>query len=291
MDQFHLLPRITFRQLEVLRAVYRERSFAHAAIDLHGSRANVKRICHDLENILGGKLFQTGEKGELLPTPFAEALMGQLGPLVRAIRKLEDSVESLHKAGRVLRLAATPELFEGAWFTGFLRRFRTKCPFRVCCLMLDERRFRTALLNAECDVFLGAGITPSDKLDFIDLGSVPWKFLTRDESFDTNSPRGLTGRDWYLAEIGDSEVHEAVMEELRARGATGGRSAASLLWRSWLEHPDALPKASVLVIPDVASACAPSTLWPNHRFGAYLRRNHPYSELKSLLEETIDHGI
>ncbi|MGC4016114.1 MAG: LysR family transcriptional regulator [Luteolibacter sp.] len=171
MDQYHLLPRITFRQLEVLRAVYRERSFANAALDLHSTRGNIKRMCAELEQILGGVLFENQDAGTLNPTPFAHAMVTQMGPLARSVRRLEDAVATMHETGRVLRLAATPELFESGWFTGFLRRFRTHGSFRVCCLMQDDRRFRTALLNAECDVFLGCGMTPSDKLDIVDLGA------------------------------------------------------------------------------------------------------------------------
>jgi DNA-binding transcriptional LysR family regulator len=169
MDQYQNLPRITFRQLEVLRAVYRERSFSNAALDLRSTRGNVKRMCGELEQILGGTLFENEESGTLEPTPFADAMVSQLNPLIRSVRKLEDAVAMMHETGRVLRLAASPELFETAWFTGFLRRFRSKCPFRVCCLMFDERRFQTALLNAECDVFLAGGMEASDKLESIDL--------------------------------------------------------------------------------------------------------------------------
>ena len=78
MDQYHLLPRITFRQLEVLRAVYRERSFANAALDLHSTRGNVKRMCAELEQILGGKLFENEGPTALQPTPFAHAMVAQM---------------------------------------------------------------------------------------------------------------------------------------------------------------------------------------------------------------------
>jgi DNA-binding transcriptional LysR family regulator len=171
MDQYQSLPRITFRQLEVLRAVYRERSFTNAALDLRSTRGTVKRMCQDLEKILGGTLFDLEEAGILSPTPFADAMVGQLGPLIRSVRKLEDSVAMMHQTGRVLRLAASPELFESTWFTGFLRRFRSKCPFRVCCLMFDDRRFQSALLNAECDVFLNRGLEASEKLETVDLST------------------------------------------------------------------------------------------------------------------------
>lgn len=171
MDQYQNLPRITLRQLEVLRAVYRERSFSNAALDLRSTRGNVKRTCQELEKILGGKLFESEDSPQLQPTSFADTMVAQLGPLIRSVRKLEDAVAMMHETGRVLRLAAAPELFESAWFTGFLRRFRGKCPFRVCCLMFDDRRLQNALLNAECDVFLSSGPVPSEKLETVDLST------------------------------------------------------------------------------------------------------------------------
>lgn len=171
MDQYRNLPRITFRQLEVLRTVHRERSYTNAAIDLRSTRGNVKRTCQELEKILGGTLFTSVDSTSLQPTSFADTMIAQLGPLIRSVRKLEDAVAMMHETGRVLRLAASPELFEGGWFTGFLRRFRSRCPFRVCCLMSDERRFQSALLNAECDVFLSRGSAPSEKLETVDLST------------------------------------------------------------------------------------------------------------------------
>ncbi|OYV05943.1 MAG: hypothetical protein CFE26_08920 [Verrucomicrobiales bacterium VVV1] len=171
MDQYQNLPKITFRQLEVLRAVHREQSYTNAAHDLRSTRGNVKRMCLELEGILGGTLFGSEESGTLKPTPFADAMVAQLGPLIRSVRKLEDAVAMMHETGRVLRLAASPELFESSWFTGFLRRFRAKCPFRVCCLMFDDRRFQSALLNAECDVFLNRGLEAAEKLETVDLST------------------------------------------------------------------------------------------------------------------------
>lgn len=290
MDQYHLLPRITFRQLEVLRIVYRERSFANAALDLHSTRGNIKRMCAELEQILGGTLFENEEAGTLNPTPFAHAMLAQMGPLARSVRKLEDAVATLHQTGRVLRLAATPELFESGWFTGFLRRFRTHCSFRVCCLMLDDRRFRTALLNAECDVFLGCGMTPSDKLDIVDLGAVPWRIFGHEGEVQLPLPSQLSEHIWKVENNGDPEAMEQLLDAFQKAGAGRGGLLVPSISKTWLEKPSAIPAGTLLLTPDTHTDHQGSHVWPSHRYGAFLRRNHPYSELKTLLESAA-HGI
>jgi len=290
MDQYHLLPRITFRQLEVLRAVFRERSFSHAALDLHSTRGNVKRMCGELEQILGGVLFEQDEVGALSPTAFAHTLVSQMSPLVRSVRKLEDAVSMMHQTGRVLRLAATPRLFESGWFTGFLRRFRSHCPFRVCCLMLDERRFRTALLNAECDVFLGCGLTPSDKLDTIDLGPVPWQFVTAGGPAAAGLPEQLADHPWWIEDNGDPEAMERLLDAFQQAGAARGRAASPTAWAEWLAKPATIPAGTTLLVADTDNDAHGSHVWPSHHYAAFIRRNHPYSELKSFLESAA-HGI
>lgn len=290
MDQYHLLPRITFRQLEVLRAVYREKSFAHAALDLHSTRGNVKRLCAELEQVLGGVLFEQDELNGLKPTPFADAMVAQMIPLVRSVRKLEDSVTMMHQTGRVLRLAATPALFDSGWFTGFLRRFRSHCPFRVCCLMLEDRRFRTALLNAECDLFLGCGMTPSDKLETIDLGAVPWRFVTADGPLNPGLPDELRDHRWKIVETDEPETTTELLAAFARAGAGAGEPISRETGESWSESPSLIPSGHLLVIADTDTEGHGSHIWPSHRYAAFIRRNHPYSELKTLLESAA-HGI
>jgi uncharacterized metal-binding protein len=47
------LPEITYRQLEVFSVTCKERSYANAALELHSTRANNKRVCQDFERAVG----------------------------------------------------------------------------------------------------------------------------------------------------------------------------------------------------------------------------------------------
>src|SRR5687768_7741687 len=122
LPDFQGLPNITFRQLEVFHTVCREGSYANAALELRSTRANIKRVCDDFEKAVGRPLFEEESGRELRPSPFAQGLMGQTGPLSRGLRRLGENVRSQHESGRILRFAAAGEFFKGGLFTDFLAR-------------------------------------------------------------------------------------------------------------------------------------------------------------------------
>lgn len=173
------LPNITFRQLEVFRMVCREGSYTKAALELRVTRANIKRVCDDLEKSVGRPLFTEGPDRSVRATDFATGLLAQIGPLSRGLHRLGDSVKSLHEKGRILRFGAAGEFFKGGLFTGFLTRLRISDSFRPCFLRIDIQRYRPSLLNSECDVYFGAGITACERLELVHLGRFFWSGPTR----------------------------------------------------------------------------------------------------------------
>lgn len=265
------LPNITFRQLEIFCTVFREKSFAHAAIELHTTRPNVKRACEEFEKAVGRKLFDETDR-TLQPTEFARGLLGQVGPLSRGLRHLEDGVRSLHQAGRVLRFAAAGEFFRGGLFTDFLARLKINDTFRPCFLKIESSRFRNALLNAECDVYFGIGLLPSDRMDLIDLGPVPWNITSAGKL--PNSPSDLSKTPWTIADAGEPGSASAVLEAFHAAGASGG---------AILTDKESAGKISFT--PDITAPppAAGSTGWPCYRFTAVLRKHHPYQDLQTRL--------
>ena len=152
------LPEITYRQLEVFSVTCKERSYANAALELHSTRANIKRVCVEFERAVGRQLFEEKPDRTLVPTAFALGLLVQVGPLSRSLRKLGEGVRGLHQEGRILRFAAAGEFFRGGLFTEFLSSLKTSDLFRSCFVRIEVKRFRTALLNAECDVYFGIGL-------------------------------------------------------------------------------------------------------------------------------------
>ncbi|MEO5714468.1 MAG: LysR family transcriptional regulator [Luteolibacter sp.] len=270
----HTLPALSFRQLEIFSTVCHEKSYANAAIELHATRANVKRACEEFEKAVGRKLFAENDR-QLQPTEFAQGLLGRMGPLSRGLRHLEDGVRSLHQAGRVLRFAAAGEFFRGGLFTDFLARLKINDAFRPCFLKIDSVRYKNALLNAECDVYFGIGLQPSDRMELIDLGPIPWKITGKGKL--PASPADLCKVKWAIADAGAPGSAEALLSAFRAAGAAGGEILTG----------DGAGHATVFR-PDITpSHGGAGSVWPSYRFTAVLRKHHPYSDLKARLDAAV----
>ncbi len=273
---FQGLPNITFRQLEVFRVVCREASYANAALELRSTRANIKRVCDDFEAAVGRALFEEGPNRTLQPTLFAQGLLGQISPLSRGLRRLGDTVRTLHVKGRILRFAAAGEFFKGGLFTDFLARLKISDTFRPCFLRIETKRFRTALLNAECDVYFGVGINASDRLDLVRLGPIPWRIQHGSAYAGKPSakPADLPHGKWWIADTGETEATVKMLEAFHSAGAKGGRI--------FVEGNGAKPADDEVLLSHETTAkqamCAPGE-WPCFQFSAILRKHHPYTEL------------
>jgi len=281
------LPEITFRQLEVFSVTSKEGSYANAALELHSTRANIKRVFQEFEEAVGRPLFEEKTDRTLVPTPFGAGLLAQVGPLSRSLRKLGEGVRGLHQAGRIVRFAASGEFFRGGLFTEFLATLDIADLFRSCFVRIEVKRFRTALLNAECDVYFGIGLGGADRLDAVDLGPVPWKILRHPAAKGAlpASPAALSKARWWIAEAGEPEVAAALVEAFRKDGATEGAVLAEADVAAWLADPSAIPCGAYLFTPETSAGLKDRDAgpWPAYRLTACLRRNHPYAELKPRL--------
>ncbi len=270
------LPGLTLRQMEVFFTVCREGSFANAALELRSTRSNVKRVCEDFQEAVGRPLFEEGPDRTLLPTTFSKELLAQTGALSRSLRQLVEGVRSLHDKGRILRFAAAGAFFKGGLFTDFLARLKISDAFRPCFLRIEPGRFRTALLNAECDVYFGAGISASDRLEVVNLGGIPWAFKAGAgyAARIPAHPADLIAGKWWLRETGDPSASENVLEALHQAGATDGR----ILKEASTEKP---ATDEIILHHDISSPVRPGGCddWPCFRFSAVLKKQHPYSEL------------
>lgn len=281
------LPEITYRQLEVFSVTCKERSYANAALELHSTRANIKRVCQDFERAVGRQLFEERADRSLVTTPFAQELLVQVGPLSRSLRKLGEGVRGLHQAGRILRFAAAGEFFRGGLFTDFLATLKTADLFRSCFVRIEVKRFRTALLNAECDVYFGIGLGGADRLDPVDLGPVPWKIVrpSKARGAEPATPDQLGKGPWWIAAAGEPETSESLLEAFQKAGARGGTVAGDEEVASFAGDPDSMPAGGCLLMPDM-TACLHGRVpgpFPSYHLTACLRRNHPYAELKPRL--------
>ena len=277
------LPDISYRQLEVFSMVCRERSYANAAVELHSTRANIKRVCKEFEDAVGRPLFEEAQGRSLVLTPFAADLLAYVSPLSRVLRKLGDGVRGLHEAGRILKFAAAGEFFRGGLFADFLATLQIADLFRSCFLRIEVKRFRPALLNAECDVYFGIGLDGADRLDAVDLGPVPWVILGGEAA--PGGPSDLQGCEWWIAEAGESGAANGLLEDFRKAGAQGGSVLPEAQSLQWLVNPALIPADVLFFAPDIAVGLKgrQAGKWPTYRLTACLRRNHPYAELKPRL--------
>ena len=274
---------ITFRQLEVFRLLYHERSFASVAVERHTNRASIKRTCLDLEKAVGRKLFKEDDERNLIPTDFAEGLLMEATTLYRCLRRMHEGVRAMHQSGRTLRFAAASGFFKGGLFTEFLSKLDLNGHFQSCFLRIETNRYKSALLSAECDVYFGAALEISDRLDSVDLGPIPWRILHGGTC--PESPADLRGVDWCIVDAGEPATAEEVLKEFHKVGAYGG-SIISPEEAAKIESK--VGSDLIVFVPDhdggKTSKMADATnIWPAYRLSAVLRRNHPYAELKQKL--------
>jgi hypothetical protein len=116
-------------------------------------------------------------------------------------------------------------VFKGGLFTDYLARLKITDMFRPCFLRIETKRFRTALLNAECDVYFGVGIVASDRHDLVHLAPIPWhiRICPDYKGKRPASPADLPAGKWWIAEAGEPEAVGSVLQAFHEAGAKGGR--------------------------------------------------------------------
>ncbi|MBK1884472.1 LysR family transcriptional regulator [Luteolibacter pohnpeiensis] len=284
---------ITFRQLEVFRLLCVERSYASVAVERRTNRAAIKRICRDLEKAVGRKLFEETADRQLVPTHFAEGLLIEAGTLYRSLRRMHEGVRAIHQSGRTLRFAAASGFFKGGLFTEFLSKLDLNGHFQSSFLRIETNRYKSALLSAECDVYFGAALEISERLDSVDLGPIPWRI--RHGSHPPKSPEELRGSNWSIVDAGEPGTAAEVLDQFHQAGATGG-SVISLEEAKEIELKEGSEaKNHMIFYPDHdggknAKMELGDPIWPAYRLSAMLRRNHPYSELKQMLITAANGG-
>lgn len=276
------LPSLTFRHLEVFHTVNREGSYSNAALELRSTRANVKKICQNFEKEMGHKLFTEQGDKTLQPTPFGIALLSKTPPLSRSLLHLGEEIRSLHRQGRILRFAASGEYFRGGAFSYILNRIEIKNLFRPCYLRIEPQKFNAALLSSECDVYFGAGLDISNRLEIIHLEKIPWSFLlgAKYKKGKPSTPKDLTAGKWVIEEVGDPEASKALLKELSKAGAKDGR----------LKGNKALQDDEILLRPESSwmGLVASNPAWPTYYFSAALKKQHPYAELTDCLNSAAN---
>ncbi len=274
------LPNISFRHLEVLQAAHRERSYTNAALELHTTRTNVKRVCDSLVQELKHPIFEENEDKTLTPTKFGQELLSQCGPLIRSMLHLGEGIRALQRKGRILRFAASNEFFHGGAFSIILSRIDVVDLFRPCYIRMEPDRYKAALLSSECDVYFGAGLTASNRLEIIHLDKIPWSFHNGSQyaAERPEIPTDLVPGKWLVEPIGDEEATEELIKEFHKAGAKKGRV---------LKPGQEIADDEILIKPEPSwmGLLTIRHQWPKFHFSAVIKKQHPYAELTDRLQK------
>lgn len=268
------LPNLGFRHLEVLQMVSRESSYTNAAHELHTTRANIKRICTNLVKEVGHEIFIEDDDKNLSLTRFGMDLLAQAAPLTRSLLYLGEGIRSIQRKGLALRFAASNDFFRGRSFSYILSRIEVIDLYRPCYLRIEADRFKAALLSSECDIYFGAGIATSQRLELIHLDRVPWSFHLGEKyaAKEPSKPSDLVEGKWLIRPIGDEESSKALLKELQDAGAKKGR----------ILKPGATSKEDEILLqaePSWMGLVNPMADWPSFLFSAAIKKQHPYAEL------------
>lgn len=268
------LPKLTFRHLEVLQMVEREKSYTNAAHELHTTRANIRRVCHNLKDELGHPIFEEDDSKQVTPTPFGTSVLSLCSPLTRSLLHLSEGIRTIQRKGLILRFAAPSDFFRGGAFSYILSRIEVLDLYRPCYLRIEIDRFKAALLSSECDVYFGAGISASQRLEMIHLDRIPWSFHPGPNYGDKapHQPSELRYGKWCLRSVGDEDSAKDLLKKIRSAGAGKGR----------ILPPGRQPADDELLLqpePSWMGLVTPQKQWPSFLFSAAIKKQHPYSEL------------
>jgi len=102
--------RLNFKQLEIFRTIMLAKTISGAAEILHLSQPAVSRALKYTEHTLGIQLFER-IKCRLVPTPEAEELFKELGPVYAQMEGLESTIDRIvQNKDRPIRIGCTPTL-------------------------------------------------------------------------------------------------------------------------------------------------------------------------------------
>lgn len=168
---------INIRQVEAFRAVMKEETVTRAAQILHISQPAVSRLIKDLEYYIGFSLFER-EKGRLLPTPEARALLEEVEKAFLGMEKVIDAAKDIRefRTGRLF-VSCMPLLaltFLPRWVTNFSNQHPN---ITISLQTHSSQRVLEWVVTQQCDIgFIGMELAdPAAKI--IPLASGPLRLV------------------------------------------------------------------------------------------------------------------
>lgn len=158
------------RQIEIFYHVYRAGSISGAARELHVSQPSVSKVLRYAEDQLGFHLFRR-EKGRLFATPAADELYVEIEDIYNRISTFDRTAQNIKKRkGGHIRFGVLPSLSLDL-LPECIAKMRSADPamsFEITTLHSSEMNL--SLLEKRCDICIGFGNEPNDRLSSQQLG-------------------------------------------------------------------------------------------------------------------------
>jgi DNA-binding transcriptional LysR family regulator len=133
-------PKLSFRQIEVFRAVMRMGTVSGASAVLNAAQPGVSRAIRRLEDVVGFALFRR-MRGRLVPTAEARALVEHADRLYLQLEGVNDAVERIAEGeSRPFRVGASPSMARRLVPAGLvrLREFYPRLPLHLDVMPISQ---------------------------------------------------------------------------------------------------------------------------------------------------------
>ncbi|MDB6078282.1 MAG: LysR family transcriptional regulator [Akkermansiaceae bacterium] len=281
------------QQLKVFTALMHERSVGRAAVELRTSASNVRRIWASLEEELGESLFDASERGHAAPTKAAERLEREITSLLTEVRRFEDSVRSIHRTGRVLRLGADRNVFNTSHFGHLFNTLRHDPRFRISFVEVSSSEGRSSLEAGACDLLFAIEGTPGRRFETRDLPSLPLDVacMRRPEDETDIGAATLAEWNWALATFSSPSLARDTLRKIQRCGGGSGQMCSQHEFLRWAEGFSSPISDAVVCIRPVSFRRLPrvsfhplnvEASYPLHV--SYLRQ-HPFEFLETIVQQ------
>ncbi len=276
---------VDFRHLNAFQRVYQNRNYAHAGLDMFGTRKSVVRMMRNLERSFECELFKEGAHGELTPSVFAERLHHDLRFLNTARQRMEDHIAAVYENGRVLRVGCSAAVFRTREFRHLFRGLQSQEGIRTRYSPINLADAGKALSSGKCDVYIGGWTGTDNRFTSRVVGDIAFRLYERKSDGAAAASENDTTPNSYVVVL-DSEILSA--------GAPRSETSQWLLleeawWLSWLDHPEECPPGTRILGPDVQ--LDPEYWEPREEMTKIIKQplavsflnHHPYSFLPTLV--------
>jgi DNA-binding transcriptional LysR family regulator len=281
------------QQLKVFTALMNERSVGRAAVELRTSASNVRRIWASLEEELGEPLFDATERGHAVPTKAAERLEREMTGLISEVRRFEDSVRSIHRTGRVLRLGADRNVFNTSHFGHLFNTLRHDPRFRISFVEIAAAEGRSSLEAGACDLLFAVEGTPGRRFETRDLPPLPLDVacLQCPEFGSVVDAETLAAWNWNLATFSSPSLARDTLRKIQRCGGGNGQMCTQQDFMRWAEGSHSPMGEAVICIRPVSFRRLPKVSflplnidasYPLHV--SYLRQ-HPFEFLEAIVQQ------